>query len=205
MGQQPTQQQLSQQTGAGGQQGEPLYQTRNFLRQDVRATNVSVLNQCLADLVVVHSQLLSGHWNVKGRNFYQLHELFEELAEEFEGYIDEVAERATGLGGQARGSVYQAAQSSSISPLPPTLADEGTLLQHIADHLCVLDAELYRQMKTVEESGDLDTVDLLNEVSRFVSKALWFVEAHLQGPSAVPTSQGVQGQQMQGQQTQGQF
>jgi NAD(P)H-dependent flavin oxidoreductase YrpB (nitropropane dioxygenase family) len=42
-------------------------------------------------------------------------------------------------------------------------------------------------------TGDLDTADLLNEVSRQVSKYLWVLEAHLRDGSSVPVQPTGQG------------
>jgi starvation-inducible DNA-binding protein len=163
-----------------------LFPTWNYLPEGTRRTNVAVLNQCLADLVVVRGQVKTAHWNVKGPTFAQLHELFDEIAGTLEPHIDEVAERATALGGLARGSVREAASETAIPQLPPDPVTGEALLEQLAHTLSILDAELFRQMEAAEQQRDLDTVDLLNEVSRDVSKALWFLEAHLQGPAATP-------------------
>jgi starvation-inducible DNA-binding protein len=142
-------------------------------------------------------QLKDMHWNVKGVEFYQLHELFEDLAETFDPHIDAVAERASALGGQAFGTAHDVVQTSRIPQLPRGPTDGETLLDDLSYRLSRLDAELAHQIQTATQQGDLDTADLLNEVSRDVSKALWFVEAHLQGPPAgprQPTGQAVGGQ-----------
>jgi starvation-inducible DNA-binding protein len=57
----------------------------------------------------LYSQTKQAHWNVKGEEFYQLHELFDEIAEELVKFMDMVAERATALGGEALGTVRMAA------------------------------------------------------------------------------------------------
>jgi starvation-inducible DNA-binding protein len=191
----------TQQAGTTAQQAEQLYPTSNFLSAEVRSTSIAVLNKCLADIEVMQSQLKAAHWNVKGPNFFQLHELFEDLYEEFAEIADDVAERATTLGGVARGTVPVAARTTTLPEFPPTLVEEQAVLQQLAGSLSTLDAELYRSIQTVSSADDIDTVDLLNEVSREVSKALWFVEAHLQGP---PMAQGP-GVQGQGQMQQMQF
>ena len=59
---------------------------------------IELLNQQLADTFDLYSQAKQAHWNVKGAKFFQLHELFEKLAEELAGYVDLIAERATALG-----------------------------------------------------------------------------------------------------------
>lgn len=164
------------QSGTAGQ----LYPTRNSLPQDVRTASIAALNKCLADVVVLQSQLKAAHWNVKGPNFYQLHELFEDIAEMLADYTDEIAERVTALGGQAQGTVRVAAQNATIPAFPPTMSDSQAMLNAVASSLATFDTTLYQNLQQVSEQGDLDTADLLNEVSREVSKSLWFVEAHLQ-------------------------
>lgn len=159
------------------------YPTRNCLPEGVRAESIDALNRCLFDAIVVHSQLKFAHWNVKGQDFYQLHELFDELAETLSAHVDTIAERATALGGQALGTVRFAAQSSSIPVLSMEATDEWAMLDQIAANLAAFDATLYAETTAASERDDLDTADLLNEVSRDVSKALGFVEAHGQEQS----------------------
>ena len=170
------------QGNARGQQPQAgrLFPTRNYLDQNVRAASVAALNQCLADLTTVNMQLKTAHWNVRGPNFYQLHELFEDLVETFEPLIDMVAERSTALGGHAPGTAPMVAQQGNLPQLSPTTSVETQLIEQLANGLATLDSILYDQINRVSERGDLDTADLLNEVSREVSEALWFVEAHLQ-------------------------
>lgn len=157
------------------------YPTRNYLSEEVRNGGIAALNQCLADTVVLRSQLQFAHWNVKGPNFYQLHELFDELAELFEDHIDTIAERAAALGGQALGTARMASQASTMPALSARETDELAMVEQLADNLAALDATLYQEITAANQRNDLDTADLLNEVSRDVSKALGFLEAHLQG------------------------
>lgn len=161
------------------------FPTRSYLPETTRTTSIGLLNQCLADLTTVTMQLKHAHWNVKGVHFYQLHELFEDIVDDFEDHIDTVAERASALGGTALGGVQDVAQNCTIPALPRNAVDGATLLQAVADRLARFDATIGQQIEVATAYDDLDTADLLNEVSRDVSKALWFVEAHLQGPEGV--------------------
>jgi starvation-inducible DNA-binding protein len=165
-------------------QPEQQFPTRSYLPEQVRATSIGLLNQTLADLSAVTMQLKHAHWNVKGIEFYQLHELFEDLYERFEPHIDAVAERASALGGRPMGTAPAVARQTAIPQLSHAALDGQSLLREIADRLSVLDATLYQQLETANQQGDLDTADLLNEVSRDVTKAQWFVESHLQVPQS---------------------
>ena len=74
-----------------------LHPTRNDLPEKTRRAMVNLLNQRLADVLDLGLQAKQAHWNVKGPNFISLHELFDKVAEEMEGFADELAERAVAL------------------------------------------------------------------------------------------------------------
>ena len=106
----------------------PMHPSRRDLPADARERMVVLLNQQLADTTDLYSQTKQAHWNVKGPGFYQLHELFDGLAESVEGLIDLIAEHVTALGGEARGTVRLAAEASRL-PEYPTDLQRG--LQHV--------------------------------------------------------------------------
>src|SRR5687767_14692724 len=91
------------------------FPTRIDLAADKRDKLVEILNQQLADTFDLYSQSKQAHWNVKGPQFHQLHELFDDLAEELQGYTDLIAERATALGGTALGTVRMSAEASRLT------------------------------------------------------------------------------------------
>jgi starvation-inducible DNA-binding protein len=141
---------------------------------------IELLNQELADTSDLFSQTKQAHWNLKGPNFYQLHLLFDQLAEKREDEADELAERATTLGGYATGTVRMAAASSQLPELPTDI-DAGmdyvqALVERYADHA----AHVRAGIEQADKAGDLDTADLLTQISREVDKDLWFLQAHLQ-------------------------
>jgi starvation-inducible DNA-binding protein len=155
------------------------FPTRTFLTDQQRRTSIQTLNRILADSVVLLSQARYAHWNVRGPQFFQLHELFEDLAELLEDQIDEIAERITSLGGQARGTVHQVAPKSQVKRIPPSVVQGMEFVEVLADSIAVYDATLTQAIYTANDVEDLDTADLLNELSREIGKYLWFLEAHL--------------------------
>lgn len=148
------------------------------------AARVSInelLNQQLADTTDLFTQLKHAHWNVKGSDFYQLHKFFDELAAETLEWADLIAERITILGGYANGTVRMAASASRL-PEFPTQAVDG--LEHVAtlvERYAAYCATTRAGIESTDKLGDPSTSDLLTEVSRAADKALWFLEAHLQG------------------------
>ncbi|MDT8880603.1 Dps family protein [Halomonas saccharevitans] len=56
------------------------------------------LNELLANYQIFYMNVRGYHWNVKGRQFFQLHEKFEEFYTDLLTKVDEVAERILTLG-----------------------------------------------------------------------------------------------------------
>ena len=156
-----------------------LYTTRIDLPEDVRAKAISILNQTLAATLDLKTQTKQAHWNVKGMDFYQLHELFDEMATELEEYVDMVAERVTALGGVALGTARIAAAESI---LPEYAIDAVAGVEHVtalADRYGIYTKHLRTAIDSTDELGDADTADLYTEISRTADMRLWFLEAHL--------------------------
>ena len=70
-----------------------VYETENDLPKAARVVLIGILNQKLADIIDLQTQLKQAHWNVKGPHFIGLHELFDKIAEDVESYVDMIAER----------------------------------------------------------------------------------------------------------------
>jgi len=156
------------------------FETRIDIPEDAREKLVELLNARLADSFDLYSQLKQAHWNVKGSDFVQLHELFDDVAERVLEHVDEIAERATALGGLALGTARMAAEASSLDEYPLEAVSGMDTVEVIADRLAAYAAKVREAIDTAEDLGDMATSDLFTEVSRGIDEHLWFVEAHLQ-------------------------
>ncbi len=146
-----------------------------------RAKINDILNQRLADSFDFLSQVKQAHWNVKGSDFWQLHKLFDELAEEAEDWVDQLAERVTALGGYATGTVRMAAAASTLPEFPTNLTDGMGYVKAVAERLATVTNSVRQSTERTDKLGDANTADLLTEISRCADKYLYFLEAHLQG------------------------
>jgi len=163
------------------------YKTRNDLPAEVREQMITLLNQHLADTFDLYSQAKQAHWNVKGPEFFQLHELFDKLADGVQEYVDLIAERVTALGGTAAGTVRMSAAASRLDEYPLDVSHGLSSVEALAGAYASLAETSREAIETAERSDDADTADLFTEVSRGLDKSLWFLEAHLQSsdnPSA---------------------
>jgi starvation-inducible DNA-binding protein len=157
-----------------------MFKTANDITLETREMMVALLNQQLADTTDLYSQSKQAHWNVKGAEFYQLHELFDKLAEELEEYTDLIAERATALGGTAMGTVRMAASASRLPEYPQEVFKSLATVEALVERYANLAATTRAAIDTASSYDDADTADLFTEISRGLDKSLWFLEAHLQ-------------------------
>lgn len=171
-------------------QSQLLYPTRIDISADTRSAVVELLNQTLAYTLDLKTQVKQAHWNVKGMDFYQLHELFDEIAGDLEEYTDMFAERVTALGGVAMGTARIAATVSGLPEYPFDIFDGKAHVTALADRFAPYAKLLREGIAKTAELEDADTSDLYTEVSRTIDKYLWFLEAHLQGEGTITTSSG---------------
>jgi starvation-inducible DNA-binding protein len=158
-----------------------MFKTKNDLPETVRAKAVDLLNARLADCKDLQTQVKQAHWNVKGPNFIALHELFDQINEAVEDYVDDIAERAVQLGGVAEGTARMVAKRSSLPEYPAnTTLDGYSHVEALSSGLAAFGKTARKAIDDANKLGDLDTADLFTEVSRGTDKWLWFVEAHVQ-------------------------
>jgi starvation-inducible DNA-binding protein len=158
-----------------------MYKSQIDLSEAVRRQSWAVLQGRLSDCLDMEAQLKQAHWNVRGRDFYQLHRLFDELHGEIEELVDIIAERLTALGGVADGRVKMTARATSLSEYPADAVLGDAHLKALARALGQFGAATRRDIDAAAAFGDADTADVFTQVSRTVDKQLWFVEAHLAG------------------------
>ena len=141
---------------------------------------VALLNQSLADTLDLAYQTKQAHWNVKGLNFYGLHLLFDKLYEQLSTYVDDFAERAVTMGGQAMGTIRAAASASSLAEYPLDALDSKIHVESLVERYGEYTGRMRKAIKKAEQLGDQDTADLYTSVSRAMDKALWMLRAHQQ-------------------------
>src|SRR5580658_2441168 len=123
------------------EQDVKMYETENDIPAQTRSEVCALLRQRLADAVDLQMQMKQAHWNVKGPHFIGLHELFDQIYEAVEAYVDLIAERAVQLGGIAEGTVRVAAKHSRLEEYPLTIADGMKHVEAVAKALSTFGQE----------------------------------------------------------------
>ena len=157
------------------------FKTHIDIPADKRKKIIEHLNLSLATTLDLFTQIKQAHWNVKGKDFIQLHELFDEIAGEIAEFVDKLAERATTLGGYANGTARMAAANSVLHEYPTDVTGGMEHVAALVERFGQYAHHVRASIDETDERGDKTTADLYTEISRTVDMRLWFLEAHLQG------------------------
>ena len=150
------------------------------LPDTARAESCELLNEILADSMIIYAMYKKHHWLVAGPTFYQLHLLFDKHYEEQGELVDLIAERIQSLGGIAVGDPRHAAELTTI-PRPPDGADEvAVMIDRTLEAHEIIIGKVRAGIKVTEESEDWGSNDLLmGDVLRRHELQVWFLAEHV--------------------------
>jgi starvation-inducible DNA-binding protein len=150
------------------------------LSAEARTESCQLVNEILADSMVLAALYKKAHWNAAGPTFYQLHLLFDRHYEEQVELVDALAERVQMLGGISVGDPRHAAELTSI-PRPPDGAEEvPVVLSRLLDAHETIIEKVREALDKTEESKDMGTNDLLmGDVLRRHEMQVWFLAEHV--------------------------
>jgi starvation-inducible DNA-binding protein len=149
------------------------------LAAEARLESCQILNEILADTMILYALYKKHHWLVAGPTFYQLHLLLDKHADEQLELVDLLAERVQSLGGIAVGDPRHAAELTSVDRPPDGAEDVPEMVHRLLDaHETVIE-KVRRGIEKTEKSGDWGSNDLLmSDVLRRHELQVWFVAEH---------------------------
>ncbi|WP_028282106.1 Dps family protein [Olleya marilimosa] len=150
----------------------------NYLNmQDEKLLPVVVeLNTLLADYNIYYQKLRSFHWNVLGKNFFDLHEKFENMYNEAKLKVDEIAERILTLRHHPVSKFSDYLKISSLSEASSLITDQEMIEELLNDHKTML-AQMSQVLSKAEDAGDEGTIDLIGAYIRELEKSSWMLNA----------------------------
>ena len=150
----------------------------SYLGLDEKQTSNTVkeLNILLADYHLYYQKLRNFHWNVIGKNFFDLHEKFEELYDDAKLKVDEIAERILTLRFQPTSNLSDYLKISNIKESPSDISDSKMIEILLKDHGTLL-KQLRNVTKVADKGGDEGTIDLIGAYIRELEKTSWMLDA----------------------------
>ena len=157
-----------------------MYATGIDLSEAKRVQLIELCNACLAEAVDLQLHCKHAHWNIKGPNFIALHQLFDQVNDDAEDYIDLIAERAVQLGGIANSTSRVVTTWAHMPENDTHSASENDYVQSLSGALASFGKIAREAIAKCNELGDAVSADIFTEILRGVEKWFWMVEAHLE-------------------------
>lgn len=142
------------------------------------STVIAGLKQTLAETYTLYLQTQNFHWNLTGKEFYPLHQLFEEQYSEYAEAIDLIAETLRTLDVKAPGTFAEFSQLSQIE-MQADAKDSQTMLEILIAANKQLIQTLTELEKAADQADDLVVEDLAVERLRAHTKVVWMLESSL--------------------------
>lgn len=150
------------------------------VKETQRAEVAKKLCGFLASTYTLYMKTLYYHWNVTGKQFSSLHELFEGHYEDLHMAGDELAERIRALGHFTPGTFREYIELSAIKEDKSLPENAETMLHNLLKDNEACSREARKVLKIAEEAQDEVTVDMMVERMSIHEEAAWMLRSTLQ-------------------------
>jgi starvation-inducible DNA-binding protein len=145
-----------------------------------RGESCALVNQILADTIILYHLYKKHHWMMRGQTFYQLHLLLDKHASEQIELIDAMGERVQTLGGVAIADPRHVAEVTKIKRPPNGVEEVPVMLSRLLEAHELIIGELRAAINKTAANQDSGTNDLLvSQVLRTNETQVWFLAEHL--------------------------
>ena len=150
------------------------------LSADARTESCTLVNQILADTIILYHLYKKHHWMMRGHTFYQLHLLLDKHAGEQIELIDAMGERMQTLGGVAIADPRHVAEITKLKRPPNGVEEVPMMLSRLLEAHELIISELREAINKTAANQDSGTNDLLvSQVLRTNELQVWFLAEHL--------------------------
>ena len=148
------------------------------LDKNETANLVNELNGLLANFQIYYQNLRGLHWNIKGKNFFELHVKFEEFYTDSQIKIDEIAERILTLQGQPLHTFSDYLATSSVA-VGKNISNDVEGVELVVNSL----AELLKNERLIldlsDKADDEGTNSMMSDFIAEQEKTIWMLNSWL--------------------------
>ena len=153
---------------------------RNILGVDKKETEnlAEKLNGLLANFQIYYQNLRGLHWNIKGKNFFELHVKFEEFYTDSQVKIDEIAERVLTLQGKPLHTFEDYIRLASV-PVGKNISNDVESVKLVVSSLSEL-LKIERVILEIsDETNDEGTNAMMSNFIAEQEKTIWMLSSWL--------------------------
>jgi starvation-inducible DNA-binding protein len=137
-----------------------------------------VLNELLANYSVHYQKLRNYHWNVRGSDFFDLHEQFELLYTEARDNIDAIAERIRVFGKTPLSTMKDYLNVSTLKETGTELASDDMVREVLSDYRILLE-HMFSVVDVASNQNDSGTEEMIKVFINNIEKHHWMLTAFL--------------------------
>lgn len=136
------------------------------------------LNDLLANFQIYYQNLRGIHWNIKGKNFFDLHVKFEELYTDANMKVDAIAERVLTLG-ETPLHTFEDYTNIAKVPVGKNISKDENAVELIVNSLTEL-LQIEREiLNASDEANDEGTNSMMSDFITEQEKTVWMMNAWL--------------------------
>lgn len=144
-----------------------------------KATELSrKLNDLLANYQLFYQNLRGLHWNIKGKEFFELHLKFEEFYNDAVIKVDEIAERILTLEGEPYHTYSDYLKTAEIKE-EKNIIDGKQGVTITINNFKILIAKERSILSLASNADDEGTVSLMSDYISQTEKILWMLNSYL--------------------------
>jgi len=140
---------------------------------------VDSMNKLLANYNVHYQNLRNFHWNVKGPDFFDIHEQFEIQYNYAKKAIDDIAERIRVFGQTPLSNMSEYLENSDINEAPSNLRSFEMVNKILSDYELLLES-MFTVVELAIENGDSGTEDMIKGFIKQTEKNHWMLNSFSQ-------------------------
>ncbi len=139
---------------------------------------VTSMNVLMANMSVHYQKLRNFHWNVKGEDFFDIHEQFENQYEFMRVAIDDIAERIRVFGQTPMSTMAEYIDHADINEARTDLSSDEMVTEIINDYETLLE-HMFGTLETAIEHGDSGTEDMIKGFIKIIEKNHWMMSSFM--------------------------
>ena len=136
------------------------------------------LNVLLANFQMYYQSLRGLHWNIKGKNFFELHDKFEELYTDAQEKVDLIAERILTLQGGPLHTFDDYTKLSTV-PVGKDISNATKAVTLIVNSLQMLVNIERAILESAGDANDEGTNSMMSDLIAEQEKTIWMMNAWL--------------------------
>jgi starvation-inducible DNA-binding protein len=144
-------------------------------KKEAAATGES-LNMLLANYQIYYQNLRNFHWNISGENFFDLHEKFEDLYNDAQVKIDEIAERILTLRMRPLSTFSDYLETADVEEAGK-VADSKEMVNILLENHRILIQNMRHTIEKADATSDEGTIDLIGGFLSDLEKRSWMLDA----------------------------